>query len=186
MHVQCPLKHILTNDKQWEPGSINTEIQVLQSWRSPALHCQFVSKLYQLPVLVVSLWHAMTPAAHRDPDPSTSWPSLGPASSLYVPFNLPALIYIASVTIGVLLAAIMKGTDLICCFLSLLLLQATAGKVFDQCFAHKLVDYVNLRVLHPGNGICLHLNPAVEWKSYCGCDNHSFSVGFCCWRCYNV
>lgn len=88
----------------------------------------------------------------RDPSPSARWPSLGPASSLYVPFNLPALVYIASVTIGVLLAAIMKGTDLICCFLSLLLLQATAGKTFDQSFAHKLVDYVNLRVLHPGNG----------------------------------
>lgn len=91
-----------------------------------------------------------------------SWSSLGPAPSLYVPFNLPALVYIASVTIGVLLAAIMKGTDLICCFLSLLLLQAKAGKVFDQCFAHKFVDYVNFRVLHPGSGICLHPNPAVE------------------------
>lgn len=98
------------------------------------------------------------------PSPSTSWPSLGSASSLYAPFNLPALVYIAGVTIGVLLAAIMKGTDLICCFLSLLLLQATAGKAFDQRFAHKLVDNVNLRALHPGNGICLHPNPAVEWK----------------------
>lgn len=101
---------------------------------------------------------------HRDPSPSTSWPSVGPASSLYVPFNLPALVYIASVTIGVLLAAIMKGTDLICCFLSLLLLQATAGKAFDQCFAHTLVDYVSFRVLDLGNTICLHPNPACWMK----------------------
>lgn len=69
---------------------------------------------------------------YTDPSPSTSWPSLRPASSFCMPFNLPALVYIVCVTIRVLLAAIMKGTVLICCFLSLLLLQATAGKTFGN------------------------------------------------------
>lgn len=150
--------------QRWDP--------VLQSWRSPALPVGFKAAPAASPRGVPVA--CMTPAAHRDPRPSAGWPSLGPASSLHVPFNLPALVYIASVTIGVLLAAIMKGTDLLCCFLSLFLLQATAGKAFDQCFDHKLVDYVNLRVLHPRNGKCLHPNPAVKWKSHFGCDNHSF------------
>uniref|UniRef100_A0A8C7YYM7 Sarcalumenin n=1 Tax=Oryzias sinensis TaxID=183150 RepID=A0A8C7YYM7_9TELE len=58
--------------------------------------------------------------------PSSSWPSVCPASSLCVHFNLPAMVYIVCLTTGVLLAAIMKGTVWICCLLSLLLLQATA------------------------------------------------------------
>lgn len=140
-------------------GRIITDIQVCSA--EGLQHCT-ASWLQRRPSCQSSWCPCGMHAEHRDPIPATSWPSLGPASSLYVPFNLPALVYIASVTIGVLLAAIMKATDLICCFLSLLLLQATAGKVFDQCFAHNLVDDVNLRVLRPGNGICLHPNPSVE------------------------
>lgn len=154
----------------WDPGSAVLKVS------STALLVHFKGAPAARPRGVPVACHdsCSRDTEHRDPSPSTSWPSLGPASSVYAPFNLPALVYIASVTIGVLLAAIMKGTDLICCFLSLLLLQATAGKAFDQRFVQKLVDCVNFRVLHPGNGICLHPNSAVEWKSYFAFDNHSF------------
>uniref|UniRef100_A0A3P9MLD5 Sarcalumenin n=1 Tax=Oryzias latipes TaxID=8090 RepID=A0A3P9MLD5_ORYLA len=69
-----------------------------------------------------------TPVKHEHAylRPSSSWPSVCPASSLCVHFNLPAMVYIVCLTTGVLLAAIMKGTVWICCLLSLLLLQATA------------------------------------------------------------
>lgn len=88
-------------------------------------------KEFQLFVHVESLWHAMTPASlrrHTSRPLSFSWLSLCPTSSFRMPFNLPASVYIACVTIWVLLAVIMKGTVSICCFLYLLLLQATAGK----------------------------------------------------------
>lgn len=182
------LKPILSNDQWWETGSIGAEIRVLQPQRTPALPYHLVSKERQLPACVVLLWHAETPAAHwtQTPQPLHQLASPCPASSLTVPFNLPALVYIVSGTIGVLLAAIMKGTVLICCFLSLLLLQATAGKRFDQCVDRKCGDSDTIRVVHPGNGICLPPNHAVEWNSSIGWGNHSFLLGFSFWRCYNV
>lgn len=66
-------------------------------------------------------------------------------------------------TIRVLLAAIMKGTVLICCFLSLLLSQATAGKVF-------LVRRYAARfcVLRCGNDIYLCAKAADVWKWWSG------------------
>lgn len=88
-------------------------------------------------MLVASPWHAMTlvaPPTHMHspppPRPCQLASLCAPPLLLRVPFNLPAVVYIVCMTIRVLLAAIMKGTVLICCFLSLLLSQATAGKGF--------------------------------------------------------
>ena len=96
-------------------------------------------------VHIESLRHAMTlatPQTHGSQPLYQLALSAPRLFSLWMPFNLPALVYIVCVTIGVLLAAIMKGSISICFFLSLLLLQATAGKKhFGQISGGSLTFY---------------------------------------------
>lgn len=56
-------------------------------------------------------------------------------------FNLLALVYIACVAVRVLLAAIMKAIVSVCCFASLLLLQATGGKAMVSVLSFFVIFY---------------------------------------------
>lgn len=169
----------------WEVAWFNSErqSQVLVHW-CWGPKCDLSKTESQLLLHVESLWHAMTPATpqtHRSRSLYQLALSVPRLFSLCMPFNLPALVYIVCATIRVLLAAIMKGSVSICCFLSLLLLQATAGKKhFGKISGGSPPFYVRWCTVGT-RYFCIQellMNETVAWRKFIGLFNECAAAVF--------